>query len=599
MAIRTKLLAAFAASILVFLVFAGMSYRNIGQLVGAMTWEAHTYQVLSESESFLSEMQNLETGQRGYLLTGKQEYLDPYRLALPKVHSALNNIKTLTQDNPEQQRRIASVRPLLESKLDELKKTIELRREVSLKAALAVVLSDSGKKDMDQLRIIIDDLNKEELSLLAGRGAKVKNSAAIAQSAILIGIPVVCILLILLAFRTSHSVTGPLSVALDVAVRLAKGEREFGFSTEGSDETGDLLRALELTRQSVFKAENKLRDNELESKEQLECTNTKIAEFALLIGEVSKGDLSRRIKVEGDDVLSQLGGKLNLMTESLSSITEQIHSANADMMSALEQTSSATAMQVDAVNGQATSVNELSSSLKEIGEISKQTLGKAEAMGEMALRTQKESEQGMQAMQDTMDGMGLIRSHVTSIAETICSLSAQSKQISEINEVVTEIAQQSKMLALNASIEAAKAGEAGRGFAVVAAEVRNLADQSQGSAVQVQNILKKISDATGSAVLASEEGASGVDEGVKLVKSADLAMRALQEVVVKTALGSRQIVEAVREETEAIALTNSNMVNINQSTHQFVSACDQLKLSNLALSEVGKQLKDGVSVYRL
>src|SRR6476469_851314 len=114
--------------------------------------------------------------------------------------------------------------------------------------------------------------------------------------------------------------------------------------------------------------------------------------------------------------------------------------------------------------------------------------------------------------------MKSVRDKVQIIAQTILDLSKQTQQIGEITSVVNNIALQSKMLALNASIEAAKAGEAGKGFAVVASEVKNLAEQSEQSTTQVQKILEDIRHGTEKAVIVTEEGSKGVAEGTTIVK---------------------------------------------------------------------------------
>src|SRR4029077_15008864 len=113
-------------------------------------------------------------------------------------------------------------------------------------------------------------------------------------------------------------------------------------------------------------------------------------------------------------------------------------------------------------------------------------------LGEIAERTQEKGQLGLEAVEQSIQGMKSVRDKVQMIAQTILDLSNQTQQVGEITSVVNTLAQQSKMLALNASIEAAKAGEAGKGFAVVATEVKNLAEQSEQSTTQVQKILEDI-----------------------------------------------------------------------------------------------------------
>jgi PAS domain S-box-containing protein len=135
-------------------------------------WTVHTHEVLEKIESFLSEMKDAETGQRGYLLTGKEQYLEPYGTAVQAVPVQFEELRKLTSDNPSQQSRIETLRSLIDAKLAELKETIELRRTRGAGQAIAVVSTDRGKQIMDRIRVVIQEMKAEELSLLDRRNQR-------------------------------------------------------------------------------------------------------------------------------------------------------------------------------------------------------------------------------------------------------------------------------------------------------------------------------------------------------------------------------------------------------------------------------------------
>ena len=317
------------------------------------------------------------------------------------------------------------------------------------------------------------------------------------------------------------------------------------------------------------------------------------------IEQVAAGDLTRRVELTGGDDLAQLGRELNAMTASLAGIANETTQAINVINSTLEELQSSINTQSAGASEQAASVNETASSLEEIKTMSGQTLEKVRILGETAERSRRESEQGTEAVDQSIAGMNSIRERVEGIAHTILALSEQTQQIGEITAVVTNLAQQSKMLALNASIEAAKAGEAGKGFAVVAAEVRELAEQSQQSTAQVQKILQDIRHATDRAVMATEEGSKGVDIGVLSVQRSGEAMRQLGEVIRETALASQQIAAAVRQESIGIDQVTLAMNEISKITSQFVSSSQQSKTASADLSKVAEHLRDSVRVYKL
>lgn len=138
------------------------SYFSLLKFKKDTKWVEHTYQVIKQTEEVLSELKDAETGQRGYLLTGKQSYLEPYHRANSTIHQKAIALRQLTRDNSNQQRRINAVEPLIAKKLAELKQTIDLRNNKELEAALAIVQTDRGKYLMDDIRQLATEIKNKE-----------------------------------------------------------------------------------------------------------------------------------------------------------------------------------------------------------------------------------------------------------------------------------------------------------------------------------------------------------------------------------------------------------------------------------------------------
>ena len=324
-----------------------------------------------------------------------------------------------------------------------------------------------------------------------------------------------------------------------------------------------------------------------------------VVKYRTFIEKVAKGDLSQRVEVHGDDDMSQLGRQLNSMTENLSAMAQQTTSSSEILSETITGMMGAVSSHSSAAIEQSAAVNETTSTLEEIRAISAQTQEKAKSLGDSAERTQAEGEKGMLAVELTATGMASIREKVEGIAENILALSEQTQQIGEITDTVNNLSHQLKMLALNASIEAAKAGESGKGFAVVAAEVKDLAEQSQQATEQVHKILQEIQRATDKAVMVTEEGGKGVDQGMKLVEESGSAVRKLSEVIRETATASQQIVISVRQEAQGIDQIFSAMQEINKATNQFLDATQQTKSAGDKLGEVAADMRTSISSYRL
>lgn len=334
----------------------------------------------------------------------------------------------------------------------------------------------------------------------------------------------------------------------------------------------------------------------LQTKEEVD---QKVTRYSNFIHRVAAGSLTERLDTEGDDALSLLGERLNNMVERLAQMVQQMKSSSEDTIMTLDNLRQNVDVQSSGAAEQASAVNQTSTTLSQIKATSYQTLEKAKRLSEISDRSREESEQSLNAMQESINGMSDIKEKVQSIAQTIMALSQQTQQIGEITEVVTGLAQQLKMLALNASIEAAKAGEAGKGFGVVAAEVKELAEQSQQSTAQVQKILQDISHATDRAVMATEDGGKGVDDGTLLMEKTGSTINTLFNVIIETNQASQQIVAAVGQEAVGIQQVSIAMNQINDVTSQFVDSSKNTDEATEKLKSMAVKLAHSIDVYTL
>jgi PAS domain S-box-containing protein len=180
------------------LVFVGwQSYRNTAQFAEAAQWREHTYEVLNSLDNAIGGLTDAETGQRGYLLTGEEAYLEPYRGAIKNIHQMIGELKSLTSDNPNQQKHIQILEPLIEKKLAELQMTVDLRKSAGFAAANRAVLEGSGRQWMDQIRAIVAEMANEEKDLLRLRTHEADESVARSVRSIVAGTFVSISLLVL------------------------------------------------------------------------------------------------------------------------------------------------------------------------------------------------------------------------------------------------------------------------------------------------------------------------------------------------------------------------------------------------------------------
>ena len=177
---RNRVAAGFGLVLAVLLVSAFLSVVNLERLIAHERLVNHTNEVVRELEAVLADATAAETGQRGFLLAGpaprQLDYLKPYTEAAARVHDRLRRLRELTRDNPAQQERLDALEQHVGAKLDELARTVALRRRRGFAAALEVVLTDEGQRHMDAIRATLGAMRDEEEELLQAR-ARERGSA--------------------------------------------------------------------------------------------------------------------------------------------------------------------------------------------------------------------------------------------------------------------------------------------------------------------------------------------------------------------------------------------------------------------------------------
>jgi len=325
-------------------------------------------------------------------------------------------------------------------------------------------------------------------------------------------------------------------------------------------------------------------------------------EYVQVLERVAQGDLTARLELpkldgtrrEGSTV-TRLAIATNQMLDRLQRIVKEISRTLQRLDMDTQAILDATARQITMANEQDAVVTETTATVNEVRATVTETAERAQSVAETAQVSVDISRTGTEAVNQTVSGMQLIRRRVEDIADNILVLSEHTQQIGEIIAAVNNLADQSRMLALNASVEAARAGEEGKGFAVVAMEVRNLADQNRDATVQVREILGEIQRATNAAVMVTEEGSKGVDAGQVLVNEAGEAIRNLASAIEEAALAAMQIAASTRQQTIGMDQLTSAMKTIKHATTETVSSTMQVEASVQRLRDAATKVSETIS----
>lgn len=477
-----RLAVGFALAALTLLVVAVSGYQSIEHLIQTDRWVTHTASVREGLARTLSTLTDAETGSRGYVISGRPEFLEPYTRSIGEVDRLYSEVKTLTADNPLQQKRLSALRPVIDERLSELKRIVDLRRDEGFAAAEAAVSGADGKRLMDQIRALIMEMDQAELSLLAKRHAEAESSAESARSII-----------------TWGSLTG--------------------------------------------------------------------IGFIVLVGSYIARSLSQ-----------QIGAAVS-----------RIQSSAAELQAAANQQATGSKEQATAMAEITTTISELLATAKQIAESARRVSG-------IAVDTADAAVSGDQLVQRTKESIEGIQRQVDLIVSHMLDLGRKSQQIGGILELINELAEQTNILAINATIEAAGAGESGKRFAVVGEEIRRLADRVGASTKEIRQLIDDIRTAVNKTVMTTEGGNKAVEAGARQFTEVATGFTKITSMVTTTNEAAREIELSTKQQSTAVEQVNVAVANVAQATKETEASSGQILQTASELVGLSRQLTKIVHV---
>ena len=471
-----KIAVGFALSFALLAAMGLVAYRTIDSLTRTSYGVTHSHAVLEHLANVLSRLTDAETGQRGFVITGDDAYLEPYRTGTAAVPKLMDELRELTADNPNQQRRIADAEPLVEAKMAELKRTIDLRRTAGFDATLKVVASGEGKRAMDDLRRILAAMEHEERDLLQQRAADVEAGASSARATLLFG-TIACLLFVTAAGTV---LTRSLTAQIGAAVR-----------------------------------------------------------------------------------------HVQLSSAELQSVANQ---------------------QASGAKESSTSMNEITTTISELLATSRQIAESAQRVSAVAEQTAGAARSGEGTVQRASDSILAIRRQVDLVVSHMLELGKKSQQIGSVLDIVSELAEQTNILAINATIEAAGAGETGKRFGVVADEIRKLADRVATSTKEIRTLIDDVRSAVNTTVMATETGSKAVDAGNRQFGDVTTSFKQVADLVLTTTDAAREIQLSTKQQSTAVEQVNLAIANTAQAARETEASSGQTLQTASQLATLSKDL---------
>jgi methyl-accepting chemotaxis protein len=589
LALRWKLMSAFGVVLLIIAAVNAFAYRSTTNSVDTGRWVDHTFRVINLANEALAALINMETSYRGFLVTGKEEFLEPYNNSKATYQAKLKELQQETADNPAQVKRWQDLEQRAAAWQQQVTEPgIKLRRDVlagtaTMDAVTRFEASGEGKKHFDGMRAVFDDAIATERGLLERRSKDNEAANALLLKVLLWGTGGAVALGLAVAFllaRTMAATVGRVGAALR---RLAREDLPAFTKAVYAMANGDLTKDVAIAAEPVtvntgdeigiMAADYNRMIDEFKA---LGAAFTRMtADLRGLVGQVQTS--ATRLQ-EASQQLGQAANQTGTAVQQVAGAVQGIAAGAQDTSASAQRTNEAMlalSKAIDAIargaQEQARQVETAAATTTQMAAGVEQVAGSASAVAETSTRAKVTAEHGAQAVQETVAEMAAIKDVVTRAVTTVEELGKLGERIGAVVETIDDIAEQTNLLALNAAIEAARAGEHGRGFAVVADEVRKLAERSQRETKTIADLIAQVQAGTREAVAAMSRGAEQVAQGVA---RADRAGTALNDI--------RAAVESTAQQVEAIAAAAQEMAAGARSVAEAVAAIRAVAEENLA-----------------
>ena len=556
---KYKVLISVMSPLVLLLVRGGVSAFNVNAITERAGWVNHTYVVLGKAQDIVASAVDMETGMRGFLLAGEEQFLEPYNSGRALISEQIANLQETVSDNPGQVARLAEVQQVINDWVATVTEpTIAFRREIGEASAVgafggptmvdmaSLVGEARGKVFFDKFRQLMADFKAEEAGLI---GVRIHaNEQTVTMTYVLIGATIVIGILLgsAIAWFVGGVISRPITRLTDAMRQIATGDTSV--ETEGSerkDEIGAMVAAVEVFRENAIERV-RLEQEQSEKRKAEEGRTNKVNALITQFDEHARQSVGS---------VTTAADQMKTSASSMTSSADEASQRSASVASAAEQATSNVQTVATVAEEMSASVSEISRQVSQSAEIAKQAVERARETN-----------------------------------EKVEGLANAAEKIGDVVNLINDIASQTNLLALNATIEASRAGEAGKGFAVVASEVKSLASQTAKATDEIGTQIAAIQAET-------REAVESILEISKVIGDISNTSTAISSAVEEQGAATQEIAENVQQAAAGTEEVSKNIVLVSRGAQETGSASQQVLSAAEQLGSQSDELQASVSKF--